>query len=248
MSRTADKEYLIHYYEADYRKRCLITSLLNYFQDLAFLHSDRQGAGLDYLADNKLAWVLYRLDARISKYPLYREKVTISTQVHSFVKFYAYRRFAVADAAGTAIAAADTVWLLVNTATKKPVKITGHMYEAFGVDNGEGSPLQFEAIGELTAADITHEYRVRYSDIDTNRHVNNVKYVDWAIETVPVNIIEDYCLTGVRVVYKQEATYGMSLKVHTQTTPTGDSTVCLHRIAGSDGQDLCRLETTWKQG
>lgn len=245
MGYTADKEYLIHYYEVDYRKSCLITSLLNYFQDLAFLQSDRQGAGIDYLAGSKLAWVLYRLDARINRYPRYREKVTISTQVYSFVKFYAYRKFAVADEAGEVIASADTVWFLVNTDSKKPVKINGHMYEAFGVGSDERHPLAFEDPEELSQADITSEYKVRYGDIDTNRHVNNVKYVDWAIETVPLDTIEEYCLARVKVIYKKEATYGQSIKIYTQTIPKAGGTICLHRIADSEDNELCRLETHW---
>jgi medium-chain acyl-[acyl-carrier-protein] hydrolase len=150
------------------------------------------------------------------------------------VQFYAYRKFAIADETGAIIASADTVWLLVNTATKKPVKINDHMYTAFGVGSDENNPLEFEKLEELSHADIEKEYKVRYSDIDTNRHVNNVKYVDWAIETVPLNTISDYCLTRIKVIYKKEAIYGMSLKVYTQSIPKADGTICLHRIADSD--------------
>ena len=85
MGHIAEKEYSIHYYEIDYKKRCLITSLLNYLQDLAILQSDRLGAGIDYLGEHKMAWVLYRWDVKINQYPMYREKIRIRTNPCSFV-------------------------------------------------------------------------------------------------------------------------------------------------------------------
>ena len=245
MGHIAEKEYSIHYYEIDYKKRCLITSLLNYLQDLAILQSDRLGAGIDYLGEHKMAWVLYRWDVKINQYPMYREKIRIRTNPCSFVKFYAYRTFEITGENGEIIASAGTVWLLVNTENKKPVKINEHMYQAYGVSTDENTPLEFEDLEEMSEAKIENEYEVRYSDIDTNRHVNNVKYVDWAIETVPLNTIQDHGLIRLKAIYKREATYGKLVKVYTQTSPKNDRIICLHRIVDSEGRDLCHLETTW---
>lgn len=245
MGYIAEKEYQIHYYEIDYKKRCLITSLLNYLQDLAILQSDQLGAGIDYLTEHKMAWVLYRWDVKINKYPMYREKIKIRTYAYSFVKFYAYRKFEVTDESGEIIGSADTVWLLVNTENKKPIKINEHMYQAYGVAIDENTPLEFEDLEEMSETEIENEYEVRYSDIDTNRHVNNVKYVDWAIETVPLNTVKDHSLIRLKAIYKREATYGKMVKVYTQTSPKNDGIICLHRIVDSEGTDLCFLETTW---
>ena len=152
MGHIAEKEYSIHYYEIDYKKRCLITSLLNYLQDLAILQSDRLGAGIDYLDEHKMAWVLYRWDVKINQYPMYREKIRIRTNPCSFVKFYAYRTFEITGENGEIIASAGTVWLLVNTENKKPVKINEHMYQAYGVSTDENTPLEFEDLEDLAVA------------------------------------------------------------------------------------------------
>lgn len=245
MGYIADKEYQIHYYEIDYKKRCLITSLLNYFQDLAILQSDLQGAGIDYLAEHQLAWVLYRWDVKVHRYPMYREKIKIRTYAYSFVKFYAFRKFEVADESGNIIASADTVWFLVNTDNKKPVKINSHMYQAYGVSFEENDPIEFDNLEEMTEAEIQHDYEVRYSDIDTNRHVNNVKYVDWALETIPLKTVGECDLVRLKAIYQREATYGNSVKVYTQIFPGDHKLICRHRIVGCGDKDLCQLETTW---
>lgn len=44
-----EQEYRIHYYEIDYKKRALITSLMNYFDDVATCQSEKLGVGIDYL-------------------------------------------------------------------------------------------------------------------------------------------------------------------------------------------------------
>lgn len=48
------------------------------------------------------------------------------------------------------------------------------------------------------------EFIARYSDIDTNRHVNNVKYADWSIEIVPLDIVMSYCLKRMKITYKKK--------------------------------------------
>ena len=35
-------------------------------------------------------------------------------------------------------------------------------------------------------------FKVRYGDIDSNMHVNNVRYVEWAIESLPLDIVLNY--------------------------------------------------------
>ena len=48
-------------------------------------------------------------------------------------------------------------------------------------------------------------FNVRYSDIDTNGHVNNSKYVSWIIETVPLEIVLNYTLKNLKMDYKRNS-------------------------------------------
>ena len=52
------------------------------------------------------------------------------------------------------------------------------------------------------------EYTVLRRDIDTNHHVNNLNYLDFAFEIVPVN---DF--NNVEIMYKHEAKYGETLNL-----------------------------------
>jgi medium-chain acyl-[acyl-carrier-protein] hydrolase len=238
-----EQEYRIHYYEIDYRKKALITSLMNYLDDVAMCQSEKLGVGVDYLKERNIAWMLYKWDIKIHKYPVYGDSVKVKTLPHSFKKFYAYRLFDILNLQGEKLVSANSAWLLINTDKKRPIKITKDMYKAYHVQSAE--PLEMEDIKQPSSIDVEKEFHVRYSDIDTNRHVNNVKYAAWAIETLPLDIVLNYTLANLKVTYKKETTYGKTIKALTQVKTLGDSITCLHSIVDEDGKVLCILESRW---
>ncbi|KAL6535015.1 hypothetical protein OROMI_026389 [Orobanche minor] len=44
----------------------------------------------------------------------------------------------------------------------------------------------------------------RWSDMDANQHVNNVKYIGWLLESVPINVLEDYNMKRMTLEYRRE--------------------------------------------
>lgn len=240
----SERNYYIHYYEVDYMKRCLITSIMNYFEDLALIQSEKLGIGMDYLNKSKLAWVLYKWDIKVKRYPHFGETIKITTMPCSFKKFYAYRKFDIYDNSGNNIVSANSVWLLVDVDTKKLSKINDHIYKVYQIDEGRET-LEIGDMEKLDKIDSSLDFHVRYSDIDTNKHVNNVKYVDWSIETIPLDIVLNYELKRLKVTYKKETAYGENIKAVTELSPSDNGVVCIHKILDNNGSDLCLLETTW---
>ncbi len=238
-----EQEYRIHYYEIDYKKRVLVTSLMNYLDDVATSQSEKLGVGIDYLREHKLAWMLYKWDINIHRYPVFGEKVRVRTAPHSFYKFYAYRCFEILSHKGEKLVDAKSQWLFVDTVKKRPIKIPREMYEIYGV--GVDNSLEIEDAAAPSLIDVEKEFRVRYSDIDTNRHVNNVKYAAWAIESVPLEIVLNCTLTNLKVTYKKETTYGKNIKTLTQIIRQGENTTCLHSIVDENKNELCLLESKW---
>lgn len=243
--KITEREYNVHYYEVDYKKECLITSLMNYFQDIAIFQSENSGVGIDYLRENNIAWVLHKWDIDIKRYPVYGQKIKVRTIPYSLYKFYAYRKFEVEDEYGEIIVSANTEWLLINTESKKLVKIGEAMYRAYSLDNDCSKKYEIEDINAPDKIDFEKEFEVRYSDIDTNKHVNNVKYVDWSIETVPLEIVLGYKLKKLQVIYKKETTFGEVIKSRTKLIKDEGLAVCNHSIVDNDGKELCILKTVW---
>lgn len=242
-----EKNYRIHYYEIDNIKRALATSIMNYFDDIAIAQSEHLKIGFDFLTEKNLAWVLYRWDIDFKKFPVLNDVVKITTTPYSFNKFYAYRYFKVCNLQGEKLVTANSMWLLINTKKRRPVKIIDKLYEVYGIDKDKTTPLEFEELRQLTSIDYEKKFDVRYMDIDTNNHVNNVKYASWAFETVPLNIIKNYTLSNLKAIYKKETTYGQKIKALTEIIGKDSKTVnCAHKIISADDKELCLLESTWR--
>ena len=56
----------------------------------------------------------------------------------------------------------------------------------------------------MEKADNENIFKVRYGDIDSNMHVNNVRYVEWAVESLPLETVLNYELKELNVVFEKE--------------------------------------------
>ena len=176
---------------------------------------------------------------------MYGETITIKTKPLSFRKFYAFRTFEVLDSNNESILTAESVWMLLDSNKRKPVTINEYLTNTYRVTNSLKNTIKFDKIPDVTRIDHEKKFNVRYDDIDTNQHVNNVKYYSWAIESVPTDIVLNYTLCNVKIFYKRETTYGETVKVLTETNNNDDNIICIHKIIANNGEELTRLQTTW---
>lgn len=241
-----EREYIIHYYEIDYQQRALPTTLINYFQDIALFQSEQVGIGLDFLQKNHLAWSLYQWDILIKNYPVFGQKLKVSTNACYFEKFNAYREFKVTDEHGELMVYAFSRWVLLDTEKMRLTKIPKMIYQAYGLDPDQIKVSEMSKLDEPREIEYMKDFTVRYSDIDTNKHVNNAKYVEWAIETIPLETVLNYSLNNIKAMYKKETKYGTKVQVRTEIVTESDQLRGLHQIVDEQDTTLCLLETTWK--
>ncbi len=52
------------------------------------------------------------------------------------------------------------------------------------------------------------EHRVAYSDIDVNQHVNNARYIAWAMDAIPEEVVNDRPVSEVSINFIKEAIPG----------------------------------------
>ena len=237
--------YDIRFNDIDYKERLLITSIVEYLGDIAIKHSESLGNGLKYLKEHKLGWVIYKWDIDVLRYPSYGEKLTVRTWAYSFRKFYAYRQYDILNADGQVVCRANSIWFLIDTDKRKPMRISDEMYETYGIGKEDTTPLNFEKLQLPGRVDSQKEFSVRYSDIDSNRHVNNSKYIGWSIETIPLEIVEKYTLTNLKVNYEKETKYGDNVNIITEIQHENDKIICRHEVKDGEGNKTTLLQTEW---
>lgn len=242
-----ERDYFIHYYDADLKLRLDVTSLMRYFEDIAILQSESRGIGLKYYAENNVAWVLYKWDIEIEEYPMFGDTVRVVTEPIGFYRYYAYRTFDVYNSAGNKIISARSVWLFVDTKNRRPMKINEDMYRGYQITRPEEKAYDIEDIHDLREEQLKREFFVRQSDIDTNGHVNNIKYVDWALEVLPADIQRDYVIRRLMITYKKETHYGNKISTAAEYSDYTDKSACsIHRIEDG-GNTLCQMKISWQK-
>jgi Acyl-ACP thioesterase len=247
MGKKMSKEYEIHYYEVDFRKKMTMTRLIDFLGDIATSQTEGLGVGMDYCAAKGIGWILYKWDIKVHKYPMYGEKIIITTEPTAFKRFYGYRKFTVANEQGEIIAEADSIWLLINVEKKRPVRVEADMCAVYGVEEDSEGTIAIEDIVKPEEFNEEKMFNVRYSDIDTNKHVNNSKYVTWAIEVVPMDIVLDYSLNRIKVTYQKETKYGETVRSRVKLNKEADAVICNHAIESGEGNVLALVETYWKK-
>ena len=241
-----EKQFRVRSYEVDLARKLRPTVLLNYLQDAAGDHARILGVAVSDLMRRNLTWVLSRYHLRFEGEAGTGEVVRIRTWPSSRSGLFSCREFEVLRADGTPLALVTSSWAVVDVSTRRPVRLATHLPDypllirRVVDDDFPSLPRLGEAITEMP-------FRVRRSDLDLNRHVNNVVYVEWALETIPPEVTDTFRLTELEVAFRAEALYGDW--VMARSAPTGDDTSpsFVHQLMNErDGRELTRLVSRWR--
>lgn len=248
MGKKFSKNYEIHYYEVDYRLQSTITTIVNFMGDIGTEQSDRLGVGMEYLISKNMTWVFYQYDIKVHRYPKYGERLKMVTEPSGFKKFYATRDYILYDENDNKIVESQAVFFLINTDKRKAMRVPEEQYIIYGIEDELGKDFKIDRLEKLEEAMYSKEFKIRYSDIDSNRHVNNTKYIEWAIETLPLEVVKDYELKRIKVTFEKECLYGEEVSVSTSTREEVNGTITsIHKIENSSGEKITALVGEWRK-
>ena len=177
---------------------------------------------------------------------MYGEKLKVSTTALAFKKFYASRKYEIHDEKGQKIVEGEGIFLLIDIDRRRAVRIPENQYKAYDIDKDNCPNINISKLEKLKIEMYSKKFYTRYSDIDTNRHVNNAKYVEWAIETVPFEVAIKYELKSLSVIFQKECSYGIQIKASCEVKEEDDRLTILHKIEDEEGKELTTLITRWK--
>jgi medium-chain acyl-[acyl-carrier-protein] hydrolase len=214
-------------------------------EDIAITQSEERGVGLDYYHEKQVAWMLTRWKIDFFKLPKFNQTVKLLTTPRAFRGFYANREFEFYDESDELIIKANTLWVFVNIATRHPIKIPENMYNHYGITDDDMK--KFSRLDVVPAAgriDESRNFQVYFKDIDTNRHVNNTLYIEWAIETMPEEIKMSHRMNSLKVNYIKETNLGDKITSNLQLDNSGKNIHALCTILCGD-TEVCRAESEW---
>jgi acyl-ACP thioesterase len=199
---TFEEEFKIRATEIDFEQKATLPAICNLLQEVAGNHAQQLEFDITDLHKDKLTWVLHRLCVKMDRYPDWRETITIKTWPSSGDGIRAYRDFLILDSDGNTIGKCLSYWLMMNIESRRPTRIPKKILQMAPSNINHVLPVTESDFQDIEEPERTEHYNVRKTDLDLNRHVNNVRYIEWALSTLP----EESAVSEIDITFMAEAT------------------------------------------
>ena len=171
-----------------------IRNLVSLMGEVLIIHSHILEKDIDM---TRLRWIVYSWDVEIEEEIKAYDQVEVTSLVLGMNKFYAYRN-AYIKRDGHMIAKAYGVFMLVDIDRIRPIKISKDLISAYKTDEMIYDKNVLSYRNDFTNS---KEIMVRYTDIDSNLHVNNAVYFDYICDLCKLDTKN---LAFFNIVYKNE--------------------------------------------
>ena len=237
--------YPVRSYDVDARGHLSVASVCNFLQDAAGCHAHALGLSINQLHLRHLTWVLVRMRVELTRHLGWQDRLQIQTWPSHQERLLSHRDFLLLDEAGEDVGRCVTVWVLMDLQRWRPQRLTA-LPAPLPIVNRRRALSTMPNKLDVPETFVTQRpFQVGDRDLDRNGHVNNVRYIEWALETVPVNVLNTCELEMLEVNFTGEAFHAEHVLAGSQPVDTARPTF-LHGIhSQSTGTDLARAKTQW---
>lgn len=233
MAKRFTEKHEIPYYECDVTGRLTLPMVLNVLLKTSEAQSDSLNRGVDYLAEMGLGWVITQHELEIKALPRVGEVVNVSTQAATYNKYFCYRDFWIHAESGEEYLHLQTTFIMMNLESRKLTAVPDEVIAPFECEKSlkikRAEKIEFPEFNE------SREYGVRYTDIDSNQHVNNTKYLEWMIDGLDYDFLTQHQAKQVTMNFDKEIYYGDKALAQTALVQA-DDVVSYHKIFRGEDQ------------
>ncbi|MDE5874826.1 MAG: hypothetical protein K2H15_04190 [Muribaculaceae bacterium] len=195
--------------------------------DIATAHANELGIGNPAMADIKAGWVLSRVTIDMNRYPKVNDTYCISTWIESFNRHFSERAFCISSPDGEIFGYARTIWMVMSTVDHTNIGLSGLNLPQEMIA-GDVPPIEKQAkhitilppeelrdapSNFLTATTPVFNYRFKYCDLDSYRHVNTVRYVTLLLNRFSLEEFDNTFVKRLELSFMHEAKYGMGTQL-----------------------------------
>lgn len=199
----------VRYSEVDRFGKLSVQGIVNHMQNCCTMQSEDLGLGVEFLKQRKRVWVLNSWQIDFLEEIKLEDEIQVGTWPYGNKGIYAYRNFYITTPDGKPLVKTNSLWIYVNTETGMPERVLPEEIDPYGKEpklDMEYLERKIKVEGEEQEQE---PFSVRKYHIDTNNHVDNSWYLQFAMEYLPDNFEEANCrIKRLRAEYKNSAVYG----------------------------------------
>ncbi len=218
-------------------------NLMSHIIEASLVHSESTAYPMAWYAQNKQGYILTNWQVQVLAYPKWHDTITIHTWPTRFKGICAERAFHAVDANGNTMLLANTAWVYMDTVRRRPVRPPENIVESYGPVLPPVLEKDFH-MPDIASSLLLNSCRLTAGrrDTDSNNHVNNIAYVEWAMEAVPDALYGNCRIVGMQCQYKKECLRGTPVVVEAYGEPeNSQKLMILVKDESKDGQLLCTL-------
>lgn len=187
-------------------------AILEIFENIGAYHSDIAGYGVNDIMTTGVTWILLDWKIEVIKRPKYGQILDVHTWGRGMKKFYTYRDYEIYNENNELCVRGTSKWALIDIKENKICKLDDCIIKKYNPE--EKSVFDFEGLDKLKEP-IDYESSITYTinrkDIDLNKHVHNLYYLDLAYEALPEKIYNKRPFNKIRITYKKEIKFGSTI-------------------------------------
>ncbi|OHD56104.1 MAG: hypothetical protein A2Y33_01510 [Spirochaetes bacterium GWF1_51_8] len=232
--------------DIDPQGRLKALAIVGLFQEGAANHAGYLKVDYYKLIPMDLAWVLSRIIVKVENLPGWKTNLEMRTWPTGFEGLFAFRDFILTSPEAGNVARAVTSWVLIHPSKKIPAR----KHDIFGSipfnKDIRSLDLYPRKLPPLEDWDWEKQYEVRYHEIDLNWHVNNIYYLQWALESMPGEFLDSSSIREFEINFLSEALYGDKVVCRTKCRDTNNLLYSHQLLNPATGKELARIRTEWR--
>ena len=210
------------------------SSILRLLEDMACYHGMLAG---EDIRTSPTAWLLSAYKVVVKRRPEYNERIIVRTWSRECRNFFACREFEILSEAGDVLVCAISEWAHYNKVEGKLEKVSDELVEAYKSEPERTNfgPFRIKRMKAPDTYVCESEFTVGRNWIDSNKHMNNVYYLDLAEMSLPEGLAESVTADEFEIFYRQQIKCGdkVNCKVadltdNVQVSVVGDDGATLH--------------------
>ncbi len=192
------------------------SALGNELLNCAGRHANERGFGRKTTNEETFAWVLSRLVMEMTDMPGEYEDFYLRTWVESIYHSFTNRNFEILNANGRNIGFARSVWAMIGMEKRQAVDLVAMQGESMAmyVEDKKECPIEKISRIRIRATEPMAQNAVRWSDIDINKHVNSMKYIEHIFDLFSLQWHEAHPTRRFEIAYMAETRYGDTLSYY----------------------------------
>lgn len=205
----------------DFQFRVTMAALGDILLTAAGFNADDNGFGLRRLHELDYAWVLSRLAIEMKQFPEQYEKIEVETWIEEVGRVSTTRNFCIRNEKNEIIGNACSNWVMLDMKTRraKDLMTLDGIHEFASGDIGLiQKPIK---LGSIDGEDYD-AFKVKYSDIDINGHVNSIRYIQWISDCFSLDCYRKYQVKRFEINYVNEMLFNDFVEIIGHEIEPGD--------------------------